>query len=491
LIGKTETQAAEGWLARLAGYERRYLVADGGSGARLIARLPALSKRLRCVSSPRHAELLLVFEPVTGKLAPSILELYRAMPRPRRALLVGEPEPTCFPSADLVRLEELLPGVERVSAHPHQLDELEQRLLTLPLWAAPTPLESPIAAKTLPLPSKQEREIATEPVVLSLGPLQPLAAGPLRLLLVCDGEQVVSVRVAAGYAARDVVGAMAQASGPEIATIASALDPLAPAASRIAYITALEQLQRWEPDPLLREQREAILAFERAQNHLAWLVRFAELMADDRLAVTAQRLYGDLVAASSTLWVTSPVAWIMPQGQASPIQPEPHRSSLDCLAVEIVALRGRLAGNRLLALRTAGIGVLSVDRLLRAGASGPTLRASERQQGDVLGRLLVRLDQAADDLRRTAASAPMLGANENGSATWLAPSGQARVAVAGPRGLIRLSLVSDGKRLQHVVWQRPSTVLLGLLPDFLTGEKLADAEMIVASLDLAMAEADG
>jgi NADH:ubiquinone oxidoreductase subunit D len=37
----------------------------------------------------------------------------------------------------------------------------------------------------------------------------------------------------------------------------------------------------------------------------------------------------------------------------------------------------------------------------------------------------------------------------------------------------------------------PSAALLGLIPELLAGQKLADAEMIVASLDLAMAEADG
>jgi len=36
-----------------------------------------------------------------------------------------------------------------------------------------------------------------------------------------------------------------------------------------------------------------------------------------------------------------------------------------------------------------------------------------------------------------------------------------------------------------------SAALLALVPELLAGQKLADAEVIVASLDLAMAEADG
>jgi NADH:ubiquinone oxidoreductase subunit D len=63
--------------------------------------------------------------------------------------------------------------------------------------------------------------------------------------------------------------------------------------------------------------------------------------------------------------------------------------------------------------------------------------------------------------------------------------------VAGSRGDIGLFIESDGERLRQVVWQRPSAALLSLLPELLAGQKLADAEVILASLDLAMAEADG
>jgi hypothetical protein len=272
LTGRTEGRAAawaNGWLARLASYERRYLAVDGGGGARLLARLPALRKRLRPVSSPRHAEVLLACEPISRRLSPSLIELYRAMPRPRRAVAVGEPGPEHFPRADLVRLEDFLPNVERISADMSSPAEVEQRLLTLPLQLDESPSEPRLEPMTIPLPGKQEREIATEFVVLSLGPVQPFTAGPLRLLLTCDGEQIVSAHIEAGYATRDMAGAMTQAAGMEIAGLASALDPLAPVAGRLAYVTALEQLQHWEPEPTLRQQREAALALERAQNHLA------------------------------------------------------------------------------------------------------------------------------------------------------------------------------------------------------------------------------
>jgi hypothetical protein len=345
----------------------------------------------------------LACEPISRQLLPSLLELYRAMPGPRRAVIVGEPGPEHFPRSDLVRLEDFLPNVERISAAMSSPAEVEQRLLTLPLQLDESPSEPQLKPMTIPLPGKQDREIATELVVLSLGPVQPFTAGPLRLLLICDGEQVVSAQIEAGYAARDVAAAITQAAGIESAGLASTLDPLAPVAGRLAYVTALEQLQRWEPEPTLRRQREAALALERAQNHLAWLVRFAQLLAEDRLADAARRLDGSLADVSGELWEQSLVEWLAPQSPMIPARYGGRPPRLERLAAEIAALRARLARNHVLALRTAGIGVLPVDRLRAVGASGPALRASEGGRGDVLGRLLTRLDETADDIRNAEA----------------------------------------------------------------------------------------
>ena len=479
------------WLARLASRERRYLLVDGGGGAGLLA-LPMLNQRLRSVSSPRHAELLLISEPVSRKLAPSIVELYQAMPRPRGALVIGEAGPDSFPDADLLRVEEILPAVERV---PGSLNpgEIVQRVLSLPLQLDQAPTEPKFHPIIIPIPGKQERELATEPVVFSLGPVQPLTAGPLRLLLIADGEQIVTGRTEVGYASRDVARAMTKAPIKQAASLASLIDPLAPLAGRIAYVTALEKLQGRQGDQLVRERRGALLALERAQNHIVWLIRFAELLRDDWLASAGQ--LNSFLANVSSFVKELLVDCIAPGNGAPPPQNygrKDHSNMVAMIAAALASLRGRLERDRALALRTAGIGVIPVGRLRETGASGPVLTASERGKGDVKDRLLTRLDEAAADLRQIAAfSVEVTASYEKKEADWSAPAGEAEVEVAGPRGTIKLTLTSDGGRLTKIVWQRPSAALLEVLPELLAGQKLADAEVIVASLDLSMAEADG
>ena len=50
----------------------------------MLAALRAQNSRLRVVDSPRHADLLLVIEPVSEKLIPAIADAYRAIPEPKR-----------------------------------------------------------------------------------------------------------------------------------------------------------------------------------------------------------------------------------------------------------------------------------------------------------------------------------------------------------------------------------------------------------------------
>jgi NADH:ubiquinone oxidoreductase subunit D len=478
----------------------RYLAIDGGAGAHLLAELAGCDLRLRPVSSPRHADLLIVIEPVNRKLAPAVAEVARALPRPAHAILVGEPGAASLPVANLARLEELLPAVRRVGqATAEQVLVAIRHPATWPELAAaggPAPAET-----TIQLPPAQEREIATELAVLSLGPIQPFTAGPLRLLLVCDGEQILSAQVEAGYAARGIAAAMLAADWREGAGLACQLDPLAPVAGRLTYVRALEQLQRWRPALPVVGVREGALLLERAQNHLWWLTRFAMLLDARALTARARKVALALTWLGRDLWTRPPIEWIAPQEGAIPAVPTAV-AALRRIAHEVRALEVAVRRDRFLAFRTRGIGLFAPERLDAAGASGPVLQARAEGAGDVQSRLLTRLRAAAMDVRKAADGLAAITPDHGGVAAnmgvaswprqWSVPAGEVRVAVTGPRGRIELHLVSAGGNGPTLVeWQRPSAALLPLVPDLLAGQKLADAEVIVASLDLAMAEADG
>jgi len=498
----TRAPASRGWLARLAQRQLRYIAVDGGSGAHLLAGLAQYSLRLQRVATPRHADVLIVVGPISRKLAPAVAALARAVPQPAHAL-IAEPAADATLShryADQVPATDILPNARVVAADP-------QALLAAALQSdatAPLTVSDAYAftEETIPLPPSQQREIATELAVFSLGPLQPFTAGPLRLWLVCDGEQVFSCQVEAGYAARGIAEAMRASDWQAGAALARQIDPVAPIAGQLAYTQAIERLQGTAPSSSTVYMREAAVALERAVNQLWWATRFFRLLDAPRLALRAGALAATSADIAARLWSSSPLEWAVPHGGA-PQRNTAAQADMQRLADQVSVFARRVQGDRLLRLRTAGIGQISDQRLREAQVTGPTMIASLRGAGDVQSRLVTRLEQfAATDLRWAAQAETNQqrdhehdgGKTESGADAirWDAPPGDVRVHVDGPRGQLGLRLASDGgERPTLVEWRRPSAAALALLPTMLAGQKLADAEIIVASLDLAMAEADG
>ncbi|MDQ2717456.1 MAG: hypothetical protein M3Z08_21385 [Chloroflexota bacterium] len=488
------TSAPRGWFARFMQTPRHYFAIDGGGGAHVLAALMEVHPSIRQVATPRHADLLLAFEPLAQKLSTAVVELARALPRPTRILIVGEPGAgqDDIPGVEQTRLETFFPGARRISQT--SVADVLEAILSPEQPVDITDIDgSMVEETTIELPQKQE--MATELAVLSLGPVQPFTSGPLRLFLLCDGEQVLSAQVEAGYAYRGIAQAMIQLDWRQALHAARRLDPLAPLAGQLAYVTALEQLQGWQAPPQVMRLRETAVALERVESVLWWLVRFANLLADAALTSRAYRLATRYADHLSHCWRQAPSTWILPQHTLSTpvvVENTTAMAPMRQIAGEIEALRRQIERNRLLALRTRGIGVLATERLEAAGVSGPVLQASQQGAGDIQGRLIARLDVAMSDLREAVA---ILAAGESVPAqavNWEMPAGTAHVTVRGPRGDIGLHLESSGgKKPTGVEWLRPSAVLLPLLPEMLAGQKLADAEALIASLDLAMAEADG
>lgn len=364
----------------MTGSNRRCFVIDGGTGADRIAALRA--RDVQIVDSPRHANLLLVIEPVSEALAGAVSDAWRAMPQSRSRATLG-------PNGEIIDVQ---------SAEPHAIE---------------------IEPLTVDLPPKEKREMATELAVIVLGPLQQMTAGPLRITLVCDGEQVVRADVQRGFAARGIAAKMRGRTLAEATELSRQIAPLAPIASQAAFEHAIGH----ESDD------HAAISIERARSHLSWTERFATLTGIEWLAGAAR------IARS---------------------------------AADVEKVLRRVERERLLRIRFRGVGKITAPFLEERGVTGPLLDASRSSDGDVLARLSTRLREAAEGLRSNA-------------------GGGFRTA----RGDLSVEASLDGGRLSDVTWRAPSAPLIDLIPDVVRDQKLADAEAIIASLDIATAEVDG
>jgi NADH-quinone oxidoreductase subunit D len=478
-----------GWLTQPV----QYFAIDGGAGAHLLADLPADDPWLQRVASPHHANLLLVVEPISQKLVPAVMEIAQALAQPVHVLLVKLPLLPWL-SKDAVHLIDLFPGARQIEYT--SLDDLLAVMHEIVQTSLLGPLhKSEQEAVTIQMPPRDEQELATELAVLSLGPIQPFTAGPLRLFLVCDGEQVLSVQVAAGYTQRNLDQAMTQCDWRQGIQLARCFDPLAPLTSQLVYVRGLEQLQGWQASTTTDLLRNAALALEQAQNHLWWVVSFARLLPAPRLLTQAQQVARALAHSQKKLWQQPPAEWIVPQYESEMAlvgKRQTQLAELKPVMKQVEDLHIHLLRDRLLALRLRGIGCFPANRFVEAGVSGPVLVASQQDEGDVQHRLLVRLQEAVQCLHQAAEAFTLTPSGPSHSSQWEVPIGEVHVSVKGPRGDIGFHLISDGsERPQHVSWHSPSAALLPLLPEMLIGQKLVDAEIIIASLDLSMMEVDG
>ena len=183
-----------------------------------------------------------------------------------------------------------------------------------------------------------------------------------------------------------------------------------------------------------------------------------------------------------------------------------------------------LTQNEILCMRCQNVGVLSPELAVSASISGPMLRASginydirkvdkysiyDRfdfkvplgRKGDVYDRYYVRilemreslkiLEQALKDIPKGEISSKKYAPFARNHRNFKPPLGEAYGRVEAPKGELGIYLVSDGSNQPwryHV--RAPSFINLTILEDMCLGEKLADAIVILGSVDIVLGEVD-
>jgi NADH:ubiquinone oxidoreductase subunit D len=276
------------------------------------------------------------------------------------------------------------------------------------------------------------------------------------VLAACDGEQILGVDVRAGLARRDFDEHLRATSWREMVGYAAGFDPDAPSIGAVAVARALDALTGREPSAAVIARREALVALDRARSALRWSARLFEVIGAERWCMRVRGLLSH------------------------------ERPSSDAVR----RLARSVQADRALRLRTR-VALPSLHTLRSAGVTGPLVAAAEAG-GDVSALLSLRLTAASSDLESALGLTRGDGLAADSQGDGRSPSGTARVVVPGPRGSVALTLAGDGGPTPTgLSWARPSRPLLSLIPIALAGQKLGDAETILAALDPSPAEADG
>ena len=408
---------------------------------------------------------------------------------------------------------------------------------------------------------------------LNFGPQHPAAHGVLRLVLEMDGEIIERADPHIGLLHRATEKLAESKPYNQSIGYMDRLDYVSMMCNEHGYVLAIEKLLGVEPP--LRAQYIRVLFDEvtRILNHLMWLgahgldigamtvflycFREREDLMDCYEAVSGTRMHATYYRPGG---VYRDLPERMPQHLASPgrsdrrlerLNTERRGSLLDFLEAFTERFPRRvdeyetlLTENRIWKQRTVGIGVVSPERAVELGFSGPMLRGSgvewdlRKKQpyevydrldfdipvgvnGDCYDRYLVRIEEMRQSNRIVRQCVEWLRANpgpvmlEDHKLTaptreemkedmealihhfklftegYCVPRGEAYAAVEHPKGEFGVYLVSDGANKPYRLKVRaPGFAHLSAMNELIQGHMLADVVAIIGTMDIVFGEVD-
>ena len=408
---------------------------------------------------------------------------------------------------------------------------------------------------------------------MNFGPQHPAAHGVLRLLLELDGEVIQRADPHIGLLHR-ATEKLAE-SKPYNQTIGymDRLDYLSMMCNEHGYVLAIEKLLGIEPPVRAQYIRVLFDELTRILNHLMWLgthaldigamtvflycFREREDLLDCYEAVSGARMHATYYRPGG---VYRDLPDSMPKHQPSRLRDAEEIASLNAnregslldfiwdfterFPKNIDDYETLLTDNRIWKQRTVGIGVVSPERALQLGFSGPMLRGSgiewdlRKKQpyevydrldfdipvgvnGDTYDRYLVRVEEMRQSNRIVRQCVEWLRRNPGPvmvddhkivppprevmkddmealihhfklfTEGYCVPEGEAYAALEHPKGEFGVYLISDGANKPYRVKIRTTGIPhLSALDEMTRGHMIADVVTVIGTLDIVFGDVD-
>jgi NADH-quinone oxidoreductase subunit D len=359
---------------------------------------------------------------------------------------------------------------------------------------------------------------------ISMGPHHPSTHGVFRMTVTLDGETVVRLKPVFGYLHRNHEKLGESNSYLGSMPYTDRLDYLSSMTNNWAYALAVEKLLG-QPVPERAEYVRIILAeLTRLLNHtclagfllqdggasgtpLMYAFREREKILDLFESLSGSRMMCNYQRFGGCRTDPTP-AWL---GAA--------RVLADGYGRFLEEYEQLLTGNEILMARTQGVGPLSAALAVSAGVSGPMLRACGvgydirkvdayglyprfdfrvpiGADGDTYDRYMVRILEMRESIKilqqalRDIPAGPILDPKAKQRGHRPKP-GEAYGRIEGPKGEIGFFLVSDGGASPYRYRVRPPSLInLTILEDMCLGQTIADAVVILGSVDIVLGEVD-
>ncbi|WP_031158032.1 NADH-quinone oxidoreductase subunit D [Streptosporangium roseum] len=368
------------------------------------------------------------------------------------------------------------------------------------------------------------KELATEDMVLNIGPQHPSTHGVLRLRLTLDGERISAAEPIVGYMHRGAEKLFEVRDYRQIIMLANRHDWLSAFANELGVVLAVERMLGMEVPVRAVWMRTLLAELNRVLSHLMFLGSYplelgaiTPLFYAFRERETLQAVMEEISGGRmhymfnrvGGLKEDVPEGW---NGRASRAVADVRRRLPD--------IENLIAGNEIFLARTVGVGVLDRETIMQYGVSGPIARASgvdidlrrdepylaygelpvrvvTRSAGDCHSRFEVLLEQVkvsldlADACLERLRELPQGPVNQRLPKVLKVPEGHTYAWTENPLGINGYYLVSRGEKTPWRLKLRSASYNnIQVLREMLPGHLLADMVAILGSMFFVVGDID-
>ncbi|MGD8402123.1 MAG: NADH-quinone oxidoreductase subunit D [Anaerolineales bacterium] len=391
-------------------------------------------------------------------------------------------------------------------------------------WTPTDPEEALYASLKKAAKPLDDDGLATDQIIVNMGPQHPSTHGVFRAVVVLDGETITSLKPVMGYLHRNHEKIGERNTFLQNMPYTDRLDYFNSMTNNWGYALAVEKLMGIEVTERSEYIRVIMSELTRIQNHLIWI----GMMLNDLGTYFTPALYAfeerELIldifeAASGSRMMCNYYRF---GGVVRDIPGEAFEKIkglvYDRLPAKIEEFERLLSENEVLVSRLKGVGYLSAEDAIATSTTGPVLRASgvpydirradpygiydrfdfdvvTRPEGDMYARYAVRIEEMRQSLRilEQAIQGIPEGPVLPGKPVYQVrvPAGEAYGRIEAPKGELGFYVISNGKPnpwRYHV--RAPSFINLTALEKMCVGDKIADFVAILGAIDIVLGELD-
>ena len=369
--------------------------------------------------------------------------------------------------------------------------------------------------------SDAENQLGSMELMVNMGPQHPSTHGVFRLVLWIDGERIVKAEPHIGYLHRGSEKLCEDEPYTQIITLFDRLDYIANLNMELAFCTAVEKLMGLEVPERAQYIRVILCELNRIASHMLFYAvygldagaitpslygfRDRERVLQLFEAVTGARMMHNYIRVGG-------VRHDLPEDfdkRMAPLVSELKQGIDECDQL--------LSDSEIFLARTKGIGSISAEDAIDYGVTGPALRAAGVLEdvrisepyglydqfqfgipvgttGDCWDRYYVRIEEMRQSLSIVQQAMERLEPGPlMAKVRRIArpPKGEVYMRTESPRGDFGVFLVSDGSdRPYRVKVRAPSFANLQALRYLLRNAYVADAVVVLGSIDIVMGEVD-